>query len=171
MSCLRLPGWDLVPETVDRADGPLGDGSLQRFVPADFEQHYYTLIEDEANHDRLTIDLRIRCRRKQRRPQKRPLPPRRGRENLGDRQRVVLPRRARSCRTASSGRFAGDELPAEAVTALTKLADGITCVSRLSFSIEARDRRRQASLGDTAAEGQAPRGLHEAEPHYPWPLV
>jgi len=45
-------GWDLVPVTV-RREGPLGMGSLQAFVDADFEQHYYTLVEDEAHHDAL----------------------------------------------------------------------------------------------------------------------
>jgi uncharacterized repeat protein (TIGR03843 family) len=45
-------GWDLVPLTV-RRDGPFGDGSLQLFVDADFEQHYFTLREDPAHHDRL----------------------------------------------------------------------------------------------------------------------
>lgn len=38
-------GWGLVPETVNRHDGPLDAGSLQRFVDADFEQHYFTLLE------------------------------------------------------------------------------------------------------------------------------
>ena len=37
-------GWGLVPPTVLRV-GPLGEGSLQLFVPADFEQHYFTLRE------------------------------------------------------------------------------------------------------------------------------
>lgn len=47
-------GWDLVPLTVRRGDdAPLGEGSLQRFVEADFEQHYFTLYEDEATHDQL----------------------------------------------------------------------------------------------------------------------
>jgi uncharacterized repeat protein (TIGR03843 family) len=45
-------GWGLVPLTV-RRDGPLGDGALQRFVEADFEQHYFTLREAEAHHARL----------------------------------------------------------------------------------------------------------------------
>jgi uncharacterized repeat protein (TIGR03843 family) len=40
-------GWDLVPLTVERADAPLGEGSLQWFVDADFDQHYFTLVEDE----------------------------------------------------------------------------------------------------------------------------
>jgi uncharacterized repeat protein (TIGR03843 family) len=45
-------GWDLVPLTI-RRDGPLGVGSVQQFVDADFEQHYFTLYEDEANHPQL----------------------------------------------------------------------------------------------------------------------
>jgi uncharacterized repeat protein (TIGR03843 family) len=48
----RALGWDCVPETVER-DGPLGIGSLQRFVVADFEEHYFTLYEDESFHPQL----------------------------------------------------------------------------------------------------------------------
>ena len=47
-------GWDLVPETVMRWDAPLGEGSLQRFVDADFAEHYFTLLE----HDDLVDQLR-----------------------------------------------------------------------------------------------------------------
>lgn len=49
----RALGWDLIPETVARRDGPLGEGSLQRFVDADFEQHYFTLLEDDETHEQL----------------------------------------------------------------------------------------------------------------------
>jgi uncharacterized repeat protein (TIGR03843 family) len=45
-------GWGLVPLTVPR-DGPYGEGSVQLFIAADFEQHYFTLREDERHHDRL----------------------------------------------------------------------------------------------------------------------
>jgi uncharacterized repeat protein (TIGR03843 family) len=45
-------GWDLVPLTILR-DGPLGVGSVQQFIDADFEQHYFTLYEDEAHHEQL----------------------------------------------------------------------------------------------------------------------
>jgi uncharacterized repeat protein (TIGR03843 family) len=45
-------GWGLVPLTVPR-EGPYGEGSVQLFVQADFEQHYFTLREDEHHHDRL----------------------------------------------------------------------------------------------------------------------
>jgi hypothetical protein len=47
-------GLALVPETVLRIDAPLGEGSLQRFVDADFEQHYFTLVSDPV------CDLRLR---------------------------------------------------------------------------------------------------------------
>jgi uncharacterized repeat protein (TIGR03843 family) len=53
-------GWRLVPLTVAR-EGPLGEGSLQLFVPADFEQHYFTLLERPEHAERLrricTFDL------------------------------------------------------------------------------------------------------------------
>lgn len=45
-------GWRLVPATVER-EGPLGEGSLQLFVEADFEQHYFTLREDPKHLDAL----------------------------------------------------------------------------------------------------------------------
>jgi uncharacterized repeat protein (TIGR03843 family) len=38
-------GWDLVPTTVLREDGPFGVGSVQRFVPHDPQEHYFTLLE------------------------------------------------------------------------------------------------------------------------------
>jgi len=46
-------GWGLVPLTVSRHDGPFGAGSVQLFIAADFEQHYFTLREDDLHHDRL----------------------------------------------------------------------------------------------------------------------
>jgi uncharacterized repeat protein (TIGR03843 family) len=39
-------GWDLVPTTVLRPDGPFGAGSLQRYVRHDPERHYFTLLEE-----------------------------------------------------------------------------------------------------------------------------
>ena len=49
----ELLGWGLVPETVERDDGPFGAGSVQRFVEADFSEHHFTLVEDPGHHDRL----------------------------------------------------------------------------------------------------------------------
>ena len=49
----ELLGLGIVPETVTRIDAPMGVGSLQRFVPADFSEHYFTMLDDPAMHDRL----------------------------------------------------------------------------------------------------------------------
>jgi uncharacterized repeat protein (TIGR03843 family) len=160
-------GWDLVPETVARADCPLGDGSLQRFVPADFEQHYFTLIEDEAHHDR----LRSIC--------------------AFDVVTNNADRKSGHCLLGEDGRiwaidnglcfheepklrtviweFAGHELPAEAVSALTKLADGIPSSLESLLDSDEIDaiRRRVATLLQKGELPQVPRG----GPHYPWPLV
>ncbi len=40
-------GWDIVPPTVLRQEGPSGPGSLQFFVDADPEHHYFTFSQDE----------------------------------------------------------------------------------------------------------------------------
>ncbi len=45
-------GWGLVPATAPR-EGPLGEGSLQLFVPADFRQHYFTLLEQAEHRETL----------------------------------------------------------------------------------------------------------------------
>ncbi len=46
-------GLDLVPPTIIR-DGPLGEGSLQWFVDADHQQHYFTIHEARPElHDAL----------------------------------------------------------------------------------------------------------------------
>jgi uncharacterized repeat protein (TIGR03843 family) len=40
-------GWQLVPPTVLRRDGPAGPGSLQLYVEADPERHYFTFSPEE----------------------------------------------------------------------------------------------------------------------------
>ena len=46
-------GWGLVPPTVRRDEAPHGEGSLQLFVQADFEQHYLTLLERPEHREQL----------------------------------------------------------------------------------------------------------------------
>ncbi|MBP16702.1 MAG: phosphatidylinositol kinase [Acidimicrobiaceae bacterium] len=41
----RHLGWGLIPPTVVR-DGPLGEGSIQLYVPCDYDQHFFTLRDD-----------------------------------------------------------------------------------------------------------------------------
>ena len=43
-------GWGLVPETVERHEGPFGPGSVQRFVHEDGTSHYFTLRDDPRWH-------------------------------------------------------------------------------------------------------------------------
>jgi uncharacterized repeat protein (TIGR03843 family) len=47
----HMLGWDLVPPTVMRDEGPSGPGSVQLFVDADPDRHYFTM--DEADKHRL----------------------------------------------------------------------------------------------------------------------
>ena len=46
----RALGWDIVPVTVLRTEGPLGPGALQRFVDHDPEEHYFTLLPGHPVH-------------------------------------------------------------------------------------------------------------------------
>jgi uncharacterized repeat protein (TIGR03843 family) len=48
----RHLGWGLIPPTVLR-DGPLGEGSVQLYVPCDYDEHYFTILEDPAHADDL----------------------------------------------------------------------------------------------------------------------
>ena len=45
-------GWGLVPPTIIR-DGPFGEGSVQLYMPCDYEQHYFTLRDDPDRFDDL----------------------------------------------------------------------------------------------------------------------
>jgi uncharacterized repeat protein (TIGR03843 family) len=47
-------GLGVVPPTVLRTDGPLGEGSVQWFVDADHREHYFTIAEQRPDlHDQL----------------------------------------------------------------------------------------------------------------------
>jgi uncharacterized repeat protein (TIGR03843 family) len=49
----QVMGINMVPPTVLR-EGPLGEGSLQHFIDADVEQHYFTIFEQREDlHDQL----------------------------------------------------------------------------------------------------------------------
>ena len=46
-------GLDVVPETIVREHAPLDEGSLQRFIDADYDEHYFTMLEDPRYDDAL----------------------------------------------------------------------------------------------------------------------
>jgi uncharacterized repeat protein (TIGR03843 family) len=47
--CLFM-GWDIVPPTTARSDGPLGPGSLQFCIDATPDEHFFTLVDDPEQH-------------------------------------------------------------------------------------------------------------------------
>ncbi len=48
-------GWELVPPTVLREDGPAGPGSLQLYVDVDPDRHYFTFSQEEKERLRPTV--------------------------------------------------------------------------------------------------------------------
>lgn len=42
--------WGLIPPTIYREEGPFGEGSLQLFIEADFDLHYFLLFENSDLH-------------------------------------------------------------------------------------------------------------------------
>lgn len=48
-------GWDLVPPTVLRKDGPLGPGSLQQYIDHDPNDHYFNFEEKERQRLRPVV--------------------------------------------------------------------------------------------------------------------
>ncbi len=41
-------GWGMIPPTVTRS-GPFGEGSIQLYIPCDYEQHYFSLRDDPSH--------------------------------------------------------------------------------------------------------------------------
>ncbi len=95
-SCRRRSDGTSSPRPSNVTTRPSGPGRCSCFIPADFSQHHFTLVEDEAPPRPAASHLRLRRRGQQRRPQERALHPRRGRQGVGHRQRPVLPPRAQA---------------------------------------------------------------------------
>ena len=160
-------GWGLVPETVERADGPLGPGSLQRFVPADFSEHHFTLVEDPRHHARLRAicAFDIVANNADRKS---------GHCLLGDDGEVwaidngLCFHREPKLRTVI-WEFAGEDLPASLCDGLTRVATSPPSGLRRYLSapeVDAVARRAAALL--RAGRFPAP---DPDRYHYPWPLV
>ncbi len=48
-------GWELVPVTVYRKDGPMGPGSLQQFIEHNPEYHYFNFTEEDRQRLRPVV--------------------------------------------------------------------------------------------------------------------
>jgi uncharacterized repeat protein (TIGR03843 family) len=160
-------GLGVVPETVLRSDGPLGEGSLQRFVEADFEQHYFSLLEDARYHAALRrvagFDLLANNA------------DRKGGHLLVDRAGRVYAIDNGLCFHAQAKLrtvmwdFAGEPLPGELLAGCEALARRVPeAVARLLSPEEsealARRARALLELGTFPAPARGERP-------YPWPLV
>ena len=166
--CLsELLGWGLVPETVERTDAPLGPGSLQRFVDADFSEHHFTLVEEKAHHERLRTICAFDVV-----------------ANNADRKsghcllgcdgtiwaidNALCFHRQPKLRTVI-WEFAGERLPEKLLDDLSRLGDGLPGGLEPWLSAAEIDAlgRRAARL---AAGGRFPVPDPDTH-HYPWPLV
>jgi len=157
----------IVPETVLRLEGPHGEGSVQRFVDADFAEHYFTLLNEPLHHAQLrriaAFDLLI---------------------NNGDRKggHLIIDWERRiwgidhglcfhvegKLRTVMWD-FAGEELPAEVLAGCELVVDSIPDpVAALLEGDECAALRRRAVRLLRKPLFPSPREDHRA---YPWPLV
>ncbi len=158
---------DLVPETVLRLDAPLGEGSLQRFVDADFSQHYFSLFEEGGHEERLRelagFDLLANNA------------DRKSGHVLIDRHGAIWGIDNGLCFHSEPKlrtviwEFAGDRIPQRIVEACQVVADGP--LERLSPHISAEERRALRTRAQRLL--RAPRFPKPADDYraYPWPLV
>jgi hypothetical protein len=160
-------GFDVVPETVLRAEAPYGVGSLQRFVDADFSQHYFTLIEDATCGAglRLVAGFDLLANNADRK----------GGHVLVDGERHIWGidnglcfHPAPKLRTVMWD-FAGEELPATVLEACAAVEGHVPERLELLLAQEELDGlvRRAAALLET---GAFPEPDLDGRP-YPWPLV
>ncbi len=160
-------GLGIVPETVLRPDGPHGKGSVQRFVDADFAEHYFTLLNEPLHHAQLrriaAFDLLV---------------------NNGDRKggHLLIDWEGRiwgidhglcfhvdaKLRTVM-WEFAGEELPAEVVSGCELVADAVPdLVAALLEREECDALARRAEALIAKPQFPSPREDYRS---YPWPLV
>jgi len=160
-------GLDLVPETVLRSDAPLAEGSLQRFVDADFEQHYFSLAAEPAHDVRLRelagLDLLMNNA------------DRKGGHVLVDIDGAIwgidngLCFHAQPKLRTVMWDFAGDVVPDRVIEAAAVLADCVPdAVGRLISDEEVEALRRRARALVRRPRFPAPGADYRA---YPWPLV
>ncbi len=160
-------GWGVVPPTVARREGPFGEGSLQLFVEADYEQHYFTLL-DEGSCDPLLATIAafdVVANNADRKS---------GHVLLGTDGRVwgidhgLCFHPSPKLRTVIWD-FAGHEVPDPLLSDLDRLARRLPdSLTNVLTRTEQDELVRRAELLVAAGVFPEPEGDH---PPYPWPLV
>jgi uncharacterized repeat protein (TIGR03843 family) len=161
-------GWGVVPETVDRHDGPFGPGSVQRFVPEDGTSHYFTLLEDPAWHPDLArfAAFDVVANNADRKSGHILL----AEERLWGIDHGLTFHPQPKLRTVIWD-FAGQPLPDEVVADLTRLANGVP--AELGEHLDPEEVAAVVRRADRLARAGAlpePDGDRDWPP-YPWPLV
>jgi uncharacterized repeat protein (TIGR03843 family) len=162
-------GLDVVPPTVIRRDAPLGEGSLQWFVNADFAHHYFSLLEAHPELVEQFMDIAVfdvLANNTDRKSGHCLLEATTGRVWAIDNGLCfAVPFKLRTV----IWEFAGDPLPRRLVDIVAAVADrGVhdTVAELLADAEVAAIARRAAALADAASfpVDRSGRG-------YPWPLV
>ncbi len=162
----RALGWALVPPTVMR-DGPLGEGSVQLYVPTDYDEHYFTLREDPAHHrwfrQLCAFDFIINSTDRKG-----------GHILLGDDGRLYAVDNGLSFHCEFKLRtviweWAGEPLPAELVDDLDGLLTGGLPASVADLLSRSECEALLARAGALMSEGRFP--TDPSGRRYPWPLV
>ena len=149
-----------------RLDGPHGEGSVQRFVDADFSQHYFTLLDEPLHHAQLrriaAFDLLLNNG------------DRKGGHLLLDRGRIWGIDHGLSFHVQPKLRtvmweFAGEVLPEEVRAGCELVAGAVPeAVASLLEGTECEALMRRAASLARKPRFPSPRDDYRA---YPWPLV
>ena len=159
-------GFGVVPPTVIR-EGPLGEGSMQWFVDADHQEHYFTIFEKRGDlHDqmRLMAVLDIVANNTDRKS---------GHCLLGRDERIWgidhgLCFAAEFKLRTVIWEFGGEALPDQAIAPLQRLVDAVPLeVATLLVDHEVAAIQERAEW--LLQQGEFP--IDESGRRYPWPLV
>jgi uncharacterized repeat protein (TIGR03843 family) len=166
----RALGWDLVPPTVLRGDGPAGAGSLQLFVQADPERHYFSFSEEDRQRLRPAALFDLLINNADRKA---------GHILLGEAGRVWLIDHGVCFHQEDKLRtvvwdFIGEPIPPDLLEDVERVRDEIAAHGaidqRLRPLLSRAERQALARRADALLQGGVFPGPGSGRP-YPWPLV
>lgn len=167
----RALGWDLVPPTVLRPDGPAGPGSLQLFVDANPERHYFTFDDEEKQRLRPAAAFDLLINNADRKGGHVLLAPD-GHIWLID--HGVCFHEEEKLRTVIWD-FAGEPIPGDILADVERLRADLASGGELDRGLRAllspeEVRALERRAGGLLASGEFPQPSDDRRP-YPWPLV
>jgi uncharacterized repeat protein (TIGR03843 family) len=163
----QVLGLRIVPETIERDDGPLGEGSVQRFVDADFNEHYFTLLErDELREElRLIAGFDLLANNADRKGGHLLIDPD---GHLWGIDNGLCFHSAPKLRTVMWD-FAGEEVPAKVVALAESVIESFP--PRLSELLSAREQQALVERAEDVIDDPYFPAPDESRRAWPWPLV